>query len=153
MTAVLPVYHASLFASPTPTLLEESTGMKSRRSLTAWVLLVSAVSVHAQGQAPSPSLVLNPMTAQGCFSSSEPMQDQGSYMYQSSGYCQKQCAALGKPVMATTQGSNCWCGDLLPAANSKVADDQCDSPCNGFNKETCRLTCSIEVQPCQVLRC
>lgn len=104
--------------------------MKSIRALTFTVLLFAVVSARAQ---------LTPMTPEGCFSSSEPMQDQGSYMYQSTGYCQQQCVGLGKAVMATTAGSNCWCGDLLPAASSKVTEDKCDSPCNGYNKQNCML--------------
>lgn len=106
--------------------------MKSIRALTLTVLLFAVLSARAQ---------LTPMTPEGCFSSSEPMQDQGSYMYQSTGYCQQLCAGLGKAVMATTAGSNCWCGDLLPAASSKVTEDTCNSPCNGYNKQNCIRFC------------
>lgn len=77
------------------------------------------------------------MTDEGCFSSSAPLTDQGSATYQSSGYCQPICVDLGYSVMALTEGSNCWCGDMLPAADTKVGDDKCDTPCDGYNKENC----------------
>ncbi|MCJ1469828.1 hypothetical protein MMC07_008470 [Pseudocyphellaria aurata] len=35
------------------------------------------------------------------------------------------------------KGANCWCGDLLPAANSKVANSKCDIKCNGFPDDIC----------------
>jgi len=117
--------------------------MKSMISFTVSSLLLAAVSALAQ--APTPSLVLNAITSEGCFSSSDPMQDQGSYMYQSSGYCQQTCVGLGKAVMGTTSGSNCWCGDELPAANSKVSDDKCNTPCNGYNKANCMSTHPTQV--------
>lgn len=110
--------------------------MRSLRSLAGPALLLAAVSARAQS--PTPSLVLNAMTDEGCFSSAGTMQDQGSYTYQSSGYCQQTCVALGKAVMGTTQGSNCWCGDELPPASAKVGSDQCQSPCNGYNKQNCQ---------------
>ncbi|KAI9879228.1 MAG: hypothetical protein M1830_009159 [Pleopsidium flavum] len=109
--------------------------MKSTVSFTVSSLLLAVVPAAAQ--APTPSLVLNAMTSEGCFSSSGSMQDQGQYMYQSSGYCQQMCVGLGKAVMGTAGGSNCWCGDALPATISKVSDDKCDTPCNGYNKQNC----------------
>jgi len=36
-----------------------------------------------------------------------------------------------------TEGSNCFCGDMLPAADTKVDDSKCDTPCDGYNKEMC----------------
>lgn len=63
--------------------------------------------------------------------------DQGPWTFQSSGYCQKTCVDQGYPVMGT-QGSNCWCGKLLPAANSKVSDSKCNLHCDGFPKDTCK---------------
>jgi len=88
---------------------------------------------------------LKPLVNKGCFTSSTGMTDQGSYTYQSPGYCQQQCVNSNKPVMGTTQGSNCWCGDLLPESSSKVADSQCSSPCNGYNLDTCRLSFIIVI--------
>ena len=65
------------------------------------------------------------------------MIDQGSWTYQSPGYCQKTCVELNKPVMGTTMGSNCWCGSLLPPSDTKVSDSKCNSPCNGYDKDMC----------------
>ncbi|CAF9920257.1 MAG: hypothetical protein HETSPECPRED_004212 [Heterodermia speciosa] len=80
---------------------------------------------------------LKPYTYQGCFSSSKPLSDQGSWTYQSPGYCQGLCVKLQKAVMGTTSGSNCFCGDLLPVANSKVSDSKCNTPCFGYDKDNC----------------
>ncbi|KAL8797569.1 MAG: hypothetical protein Q9195_000386 [Heterodermia aff. obscurata] len=80
---------------------------------------------------------LKPYTYQGCFSSSKPLSDQGSWTYQSPGYCQGLCVKLQKAVMGTTSGSNCFCGDQLPVASSKVSDSKCDTPCFGYDKDNC----------------
>ncbi len=81
---------------------------------------------------------LKPLVYKGCFTSSADMTDLGSYIYQSPGYCQQQCVNQNKPVMGTTNGSNCWCGDLLPVSTSKVSDSECSSKCNGYNLDTCK---------------
>ncbi|KAF2086316.1 hypothetical protein K490DRAFT_21335, partial [Saccharata proteae CBS 121410] len=73
----------------------------------------------------------------GCFSSSEPLEDEGYYTYQTTGNCQPICVGLGFPVMGLVNGSNCYCGDLLPAKSSQVDDDKCDTPCNGYDTQTC----------------
>ena len=82
---------------------------------------------------------LKTYTYQGCFSSSKPLADQGSWTYQSPGYCQGLCVKLQKAVMGTTDGSNCFCGDQLPVANSKVSDSKCNTPCFGYDKDNCML--------------
>lgn len=40
--------------------------------------------------------------------------------------------------MALSEGSNCWCGDELPAEDTLVDDDKCDTPCDGYDKEMCK---------------
>lgn len=80
---------------------------------------------------------LSAMTYQGCFSSSDGLTDQGSYTYQTSGYCQPICVDKSQAVLATSGGSDCWCGDVIPPASDKVDDSNCDSPCNGYDKENC----------------
>ena len=103
---------------------------------------VSLTSIISSTFAQDPAIAttgLKPYTYQGCFSSSKPMTDQGSWTYQSPGYCQGLCVKLGKPVMGTTTGSNCFCGDQLPAANSKVSDSKCNTPCFGYDKDNCRF--------------
>ncbi|KAK5011248.1 hypothetical protein LTR39_004557 [Cryomyces antarcticus] len=76
------------------------------------------------------------MIYQGCFSSSAPLTDQGSARYQSSGYCQPICAGQNQPVLGLSS-ANCYCGNLLPAAGSKVSDSFCNIPCNGYGTENC----------------
>lgn len=73
----------------------------------------------------------------GCYSSSEPLKDQGLYTFQSSGYCKDQCVKLLKPVMALSKGSNCYCGDYIPVASNRVPDSKCNTKCNGYPQETC----------------
>ncbi|KAL9602981.1 MAG: hypothetical protein Q9219_001506 [cf. Caloplaca sp. 3 TL-2023] len=80
---------------------------------------------------------LKPVIYKGCFTSSDGFEDRGSYTYQSPGYCQEQCVGLGKPVMALTGGSNCWCGDLLPITSSKTTDTQCGTSCQGYPDDKC----------------
>lgn len=79
------------------------------------------------------------MKGQGCYSSSTPLKDQGTNIYQSSGACQKTCVEGGTSyaVMAMTEGSNCFCGDMLPAEDTKVDDSKCDTPCDGYDQEMC----------------
>ena len=86
---------------------------------------------------PSPTVALKAIVYQGCYKSGEPLEDQGSYTYQSAGWCQNVCAAINKPVMATTKGSNCWCGDEIPPASNKVSDSECNTPCQGFGQAMC----------------
>lgn len=98
-------------------------------------LLWGAAMGLAQSAPSKPGL--KTMTPMGCFSSSESLEDQGPWTYQTRGYCQPICVGLNKPVMGLTGGSNCWCGDLLPAAENKVDESECNFPCDGFDKEMC----------------
>lgn len=86
----------------------------------------------------TPVLAL-PAVPAGCFASSDPLDDQGPWTFQSLGYCQDKCTGLNKAVMAM-KGANCWCGDLIPAASSKVADSKCNIKCNGFPNDICKST-------------
>lgn len=82
---------------------------------------------------------LNSMKTMGCYSSYQPLVDYGSYIYQSTGNCQRVCVGLKKQVMALVNGESCYCGDLLPAKDTKVDDTECNTPCNGYNLATCIL--------------
>ncbi|KAK4960145.1 Protein SLG1 [Elasticomyces elasticus] len=77
------------------------------------------------------------MTYEGCYSSSTGLTDQGSYMYQTKGWCQPICVKQDHAVLGLSGGSNCWCGDTLPPASSKVDDSSCNTPCNGYGQENC----------------
>ncbi|ORY15859.1 hypothetical protein BCR34DRAFT_598132 [Clohesyomyces aquaticus] len=86
---------------------------------------------------PTASATLNAMTEIGCFSTGTPLEDHGSWTFQTSGNCQPICVLLQKPVMGLVDGSNCWCGDLIPPKAAKVANSSCNTPCNGFDKQMC----------------
>ncbi|MCJ1233832.1 hypothetical protein MMC14_001790 [Varicellaria rhodocarpa] len=107
--------------------------------MVAMSLGYAAIPVFGQQPTSNPAQGLNlkTPTLEGCFSSSEPLQDQGSYTFQALGWCQPLCVRMNKPVLAFFNGTNCWCGDELPASSSKVSDSQCDVPCNGFPADTC----------------
>ncbi|KAI9670260.1 MAG: hypothetical protein M1831_006474 [Alyxoria varia] len=77
------------------------------------------------------------MTNKGCFSSAPGLTNQGSYEFQSSGYCQKLCTNKNKPVMALKNGDECYCGDLLPPSGDSAGKSDCDSPCSGYDQDNC----------------
>ncbi|KAF2169666.1 hypothetical protein M409DRAFT_20081 [Zasmidium cellare ATCC 36951] len=70
----------------------------------------------------------------GCFSSSTPLDNINTYMYQSSGYCSEHCSSA---VMGLTDGNQCFCGDQIPAESDKVDDSKCSTKCDGFGQEMC----------------
>lgn len=81
--------------------------------------------------------------ASGCYSTTPGgLSSQGSFPYQSSAHCGNTCAALNMPVMALSNGNECSCGDLLPAASSKVDDSSCNVPCTGYPGDSCEYTTS-----------
>lgn len=84
------------------------------------------------------------MTYKGCFSSGDPLEDHGPATFQTAGNCQPICLGLGKAVMGLVDGSNCYCGDLLPPADTKVDNDLCNTPCNGYDKDNCKSLISAQ---------
>lgn len=77
------------------------------------------------------------LTPEGCFGSSDPLEDQGPWTFQSLGYCQNLCTDLKQAVMAM-KGQNCWCGDQIPALSTKVVDSKCNISCQGFPADICK---------------
>ena len=76
----------------------------------------------------------------GCFNSSAPLEDHGAFKdFQTRGNCQLVCIWLNKPVMALSEGDHCWCGEMMPAEDTKIDDSHCDVSCPGFPDETCTL--------------
>ncbi|KIW64057.1 hypothetical protein PV04_09017 [Phialophora macrospora] len=73
----------------------------------------------------------------GCYSQSDPLESQGDYVFQSSGRCRAVCQRLDKPVMATTGGTTCYCGDGFPALDSEVDMRNCNVSCGGYSLQTC----------------
>lgn len=102
-------------------------------------LAASILSMASSQSIPTPTYTgaLNAMTDEGCYNTGEPLEDHGSYTFQTAGNCQPICVGLQKPVMALVNGSNCWCGDLLPPKAAKVDSSNCDTPCNGYNLANC----------------
>ncbi|KAI9738214.1 MAG: hypothetical protein M1834_008712 [Cirrosporium novae-zelandiae] len=106
-------------------------------ALSASILLASKQVLSQSTASASSTLVLSAMTYEGCFDDAGPLVDQGSYTYQSPGYCQTVCVKLNKAVMGLKSGSNCWCGNLIPANSSYVSESKCDSSCDGYDKDIC----------------
>lgn len=113
-------------------------------AVAAGSLLSSVAAIpgtKTQSSTPTYTGSLHSMTDKGCFSSSEPLEDQGSYTFQTSGNCQPICVGLDFAVMGLVNGSNCFCGNKLPAKDSQVDDDKCNTPCNGYPQDNCRFFC------------
>ena len=139
----------SLASAHTPGTMQstsKSTCAYAACALSILSLYVAVASAHAH----HPSLLSRPvvkragvMTYQGCFSSSDGLTDQGSWTYQSKLYCQPICVNASQAVLATTGGTNCFCGDVLPPADSKVDDSNCNTTCDGYSPEEC--TCPGQI--------
>jgi len=109
-------------------------------ALSALTLCASLTSAHVHGPSALGGRLgkrTPVMTYSGCYSSSTGLSDQGSYTYQTPSYCQPICVAKNQAVFGLSQGSNCWCGDELPPASSKVDDSNCNAPCNGYGQDDC----------------
>jgi cell wall integrity and stress response component len=72
-----------------------------------------------------------------CYSNAGSLTSLGEWTFQSSGYCQQQCAGQKNLVMATINGSTCLCGNDLPPASAKVDESKCSEPCDGYPQENC----------------
>ena len=116
------------------------TIMKPRSSSALlWAAVIPALAIANAAPDPVPSnSQLKALVPVACYSSSTPLEDQGPYIYQSSGWCQDFCVnKKNQPVMGLSSGSNCWCGSKLPSNSSKVDDKNCNSPCTGYDQATC----------------
>jgi cell wall integrity and stress response component len=67
------------------------------------------------------------------------MVDYGPWTFQSKGNCQPICYDLQQPVMGLVNGTNCYCGALIPPNITQVADGNCSTPCAGIDKELCKF--------------
>lgn len=109
-----------------------STRLSAPYAAQALLLLsLSTVGVYAQGS-------IDSMTYVGCFSSSEPFTDEGYDQFQTTGVCRPLCEGKNAAAFGMTNGSDCWCGDELPAASSKVSDSKCSTVCNGYGEQNCK---------------
>lgn len=79
----------------------------------------------------------NTLTYEGCYSSSSGLSYNTSYQFNTKGYCQTQCVPAGYNVQATTNKTDCWCGNSVPPSSSKVDDSYCNDSCAGYGTEMC----------------
>lgn len=117
----------------------------------SWLLLRIANAEAAPDPSPKPnpdsSIVLiptatttpamNALTPVGCYSTPEPMVDHGPWTFQSKGNCQPICYELQMPVMGLVNGTNCYCGALIPPTITEVDNSSCNTPCGGIDTEMC----------------
>ena len=69
----------------------------------------------------------------GCYNSASGLTNHGPYTYQSKGYCHDNvCAPIGSSVEATSNGTDCWCGNSLPPASAMVEKKYCNVNCAGY---------------------
>ena len=100
-------------------------------------MLISSISAQSS-TVPTATTAPKAITTLGCYSNIASLNKQGYYWgFQSSGWCQTQCANMNQNVMAITQGSTCYCGNELPALSYEVASSSCNSPCYGFGQDMC----------------
>ncbi|KAF7165918.1 hypothetical protein CNMCM5623_009910 [Aspergillus felis] len=63
----------------------------------------------------------------------------------SNGYCQQQCLKSNNLVFALTKGTNCLCGNVLPAKSAKTDDSDCNVKCAGWPDVMCGGQASFSV--------
>lgn len=116
----------------------EHITMKSISTLIASSLLLGASTVSAYG-ASAPG----PVVYKGCYSTSTGLSLNSSYTFNTQGYCQTQCAPLSYNVLATSQSTDCYCGNEIPPAADLVSDSYCSSPCAGYGQDMCMWNGSL----------
>lgn len=72
----------------------------------------------------------------GCFTSSGSLENQGSYTFQTVGYCIDVCNG-GDFKYAAVQKNNCLCGNTVPEQADMTDDGECSSACPGFANDNC----------------
>jgi cell wall integrity and stress response component len=71
----------------------------------------------------------------GCYNSAPGLTNHGADIYQTKGYCLNNvCGPIGNSVEATSNRTDCWCGNSLPPASAKVATTYCNVDCAGYGK-------------------
>jgi len=101
-------------------------------------LVTPAMAQEQQSQSdPAAGLSLNTPTYEGCFTISDALTDQGSYTFQTLGWCQPWCVRQNKSILGLSNGTNCWCGDAMPPSSQKVDDANCNTNCVGYPQQTC----------------
>lgn len=86
-----------------------------------------------------PVLASVTITQIGCYSDIPALKDQGTYTFQSQGYCEEKCQKGGFRIAALTGGNQCLCGMELPLKKAKVDNSKCDMRCTGWPENNCAL--------------
>ncbi|KAK7911992.1 hypothetical protein PG985_014473 [Apiospora marii] len=73
----------------------------------------------------------------GCFSDPVGLVDIGANMFQSRGLCSNRCFQIDQWVVGLTNGTHCLCGSRVPPTHYLVADGHCNTPCNGYARDSC----------------
>lgn len=119
--------------------------MVSLRSsrLAAAIVLVSASLTTAIVNTVKPTLAsditlpASTPAAFGCYGSSQGMTWAGNYNYMTSSICQIYCLNLNMPVLGTSAGYDCYCGDYAPPLAAKLDSSECTANCTGYGLEMC----------------
>ena len=89
---------------------------------------------------PTVTLPASAMVSLGCYATATPLENHGSYGFQTPGNCQLVCIEQKKNVMGVSDGENCWCGDLIPSDDWLVDNSTCTTPCRGGKNNYCEFT-------------
>jgi WSC domain len=75
-------------------------------------------------------------TFEGCYAIDNTLNETDTSIYQSRGRCSDTiCAPKGFAVFGMTAGSQCWCGNSIPAV--QVTPNSCNQQCPGYPNDTC----------------
>lgn len=107
------------------------------RALQASALGLLIARTFAQATAASATVELGPIKTLECYAKPDPLTEDNTNTFQTSGSCQIACGNQHYAVMAITGGSTCYCGNEFPPLDKQVDGSNCDEPCQGFDQQTC----------------
>jgi cell wall integrity and stress response component len=115
--------------------------MLSIRFVSALAAAASLLSLaSAQNTQPSKVVTITSVTTTmpasamqtiGCFETGVPLEDHGAGDFTTPGLCQLICLQLGKNILGLSEGTNCWCGDLVPPESTQTDNSSCTTGCKG----------------------
>ncbi|KAI0382019.1 WSC domain-containing protein [Hypomontagnella monticulosa] len=73
----------------------------------------------------------------GCFGPPSDFEYDGRHIFQSVGRCNQVCSTLDFPVLAVSNGTNCFCSHAIPPPDRAVEESLCNSPCAGYAMQMC----------------
>ncbi|KAL4737439.1 hypothetical protein BDV11DRAFT_171986 [Aspergillus similis] len=75
----------------------------------------------------------------GCFSTPGSLKNFGTNVFQTIGHCLNQCTEAEYNIgdYAAVKEADCYCGDVDPAKEDLVDDDQCNAQCPGYPADVC----------------